>query len=287
MSRSVLVDTTLCIGCRGCQVSCKRENVLAAENTHLCAEKGGYQNPPALSSQTFTLVSFTEVEDKDSCKWVFAKRQCMHCEEPACASACLVGALQRTPEGAVVYDESRCIGCRYCMLACPFGVPTFEWSKLVPYVRKCSFCFDRQMSAEAPTELNGEALPKETVERLASGFRRPACTRACPTGALKFGDREELIAEGHARIAASPGRYVNRIYGETEAGGTGWLYMSAVPFADLGFPVDLGDRSMPSYARAAKDAVPPIILGVGALLGGFYWFSRRRTRLEKEKEAAS
>lgn len=288
MSRGVLVDTTLCVACRGCQVSCKRENELQAERTQFCELGGGMQSPPALSSKTFTLISFSEVEQpNEDVKWVFAKRQCMHCNEPACASACLVGALQRTETGAVVYDADKCIGCRYCMLACPFGIPTFEWEKQIPFIKKCSFCFDRQEATETPKEVNGKPLTDEQVAAHAKSYKAPACTRTCPTGALLFGNRDELLATAKARIAANPGKYQDHVYGETEAGGTGWLYLSAVPFASLGFPANLGNRSMPSYARPAKEAVPYVIFGVGALLSGFYWFSKRREKLEKGKEVNS
>jgi formate dehydrogenase iron-sulfur subunit len=242
------------------------------------------QNPPALSSKTYTLISYSEVEQGKDLKWVFTKHQCMHCQEPACASACLVGALTKTETGAVVYDDNKCIGCRYCMLACPFNVPTFEWEKAVPYIKKCSFCFDRQEATNSPTELNGQPMTPELKELHAEHFKTPACARACPTGALLFSEREELLAVAKERIAKSPDKYIDHVYGEKEAGGTSWLYISSVPFASLGLPANLGNRSFPSYARPAKEAVPYVIFGVGALLSGFYWLSKRRSQLEKAKE---
>ncbi|MDY0003726.1 MAG: 4Fe-4S dicluster domain-containing protein [Polyangia bacterium] len=286
MSHGVLVDTTLCIACRGCQVSCKRENGLPAEKTTFNTKGNGMQNPSALSSTTFTYISYSEVEQGDDLKWVFAKHQCMHCAEPACASACLVGALTKTDCGAVVYDAKKCIGCRYCMLACPFNIPTFEWEKTIPFIKKCSFCFDRQEAKNAPSKVNGKDLPPEQAALHAKTFKEPACTRACPTGALLFGDRKELLAIAKERIAKNPGKYVKHVYGEKEAGGTSWIYISSVPFASLGLPAKLGNRSFPSYARAAKEAVPYVIFGVGALLSGFYWFSKRRSQLEQAKEKA-
>src|SRR3990172_9719033 len=122
MSRAVLVDLTKCMGCRGCQVACKQWNDLPAEVTKFFAGTGGYQNPPELYAKTFTLVEYTEIMKGENLSWVFAKRQCMHCLDPSCVSACPVGAMQRTAEGSVVSDSSKCIGCRTCLAVCPFGV---------------------------------------------------------------------------------------------------------------------------------------------------------------------
>ena len=282
MSRAVLVDTTLCTGCRGCQVACKEENGNPAEKTTFFAGPGGYQNPAKLSSNTYSLVTFNEMENgRGEPKWVFARRQCMHCVEPSCASACLVGALERQDDGATTYDENKCIGCRYCQLVCPFGVPALEWEKTVSLIRKCDFCIDRVSDAHVPDVLNKghsteDALDDEKRARHVQSRKTPACVSSCPTGALKHGDREELLLEAKKRIYASPDRYVNHIYGEKEAGGTSWLYLASEPFEKLGLPGNLGERSFPSYTSAALGVVAPQILGVGALLGGFYWFTRRK-----------
>ncbi|MCP4547277.1 MAG: 4Fe-4S dicluster domain-containing protein [bacterium] len=285
MSRGVLVDTTLCTGCRGCQVACKQQNKLPPEETTFFAKAGGYQNPADLSARTYSLVTFNEVENKNGhFDWVFARRQCMHCEEPSCVSACLVGALSKTESGAVVYDETKCIGCRYCLLSCPFGVPSFEWEKTVPFVRKCTFCFTRQAGGDAPATVNGKALDSEQRARHKETQTKPACTKACHTGALMFGEREELLVEARNRIRKNPKRYVNHIYGEKEAGGTSWLYLAGVSFKKLGFPMHLGERSFPSYAKAAKDGVPHVMLGVGAMLGGFYWYNQRCAEVAKKGE---
>ena len=280
MSRSVLVDTTRCIGCRACQVACKQENELPAEKTEFFAKEGGYQNPGALSANTFSLVTFFETMKEGHLKWVFAKRQCMHCLEPSCVSACIVGALKKTESGAVVYDESRCIGCRYCMVACPFEVPTFEWSKLVPFIRKCTFCSSREANTAPPTELNGAPLDEAATARHMATQTQPACSKVCPTGAIRFGERSDLLAEARKRINGAPDKYQDHIYGEKEAGGTSWLYLSAVPFETLDFPTNLGNRPYPSYTRSAMDAVPAVVLGAGALLGGAFWFSKRRAAVE-------
>jgi formate dehydrogenase iron-sulfur subunit len=136
----------------------------------------------------------------------------MHCQHPACVEACIVGALEKQDDGPVTYDDRKCIGCRYCQVACPFGIPSFEWDKPMPWIRKCTFCADRQ-----------------------GGGLSPACVTTCPTSALVYGEREDLLSTAHARIDARPSRYVNHIYGEKEVGGTAWLYLSPVPFDALGF----------------------------------------------------
>jgi formate dehydrogenase iron-sulfur subunit len=264
MSKGVLVDLNKCIGCRACQVACKQWNELTAEET---TNRGTYENPPHLSAHTFTRIRFNEVADNGNFHWVFAKQQCMHCEHPACVAACLVGALQKNEFGAVVYDDKKCIGCRYCMMACPFGIPTFEWEEPLPWIRKCTFCSDRQ-----------------------GGGLEPACVTACPTGALKFGERDELIAVARGRISAKPDEYVDHIYGEKEVGGTSWLYLSPVPFERIGFPT-VRDTAVTINAERAMSAVPPALFAVAALMTGLYWVIKRKDRLnraetddQKEKE---
>ncbi|MEJ2109095.1 MAG: 4Fe-4S dicluster domain-containing protein [Acidobacteriota bacterium] len=255
MTKAMLMDLTACIGCRACQASCKQWNRLPAEETH---NSGSYENPPRRSARTWTTVSFNEVDKDGRLQWVFAKRQCMHCEHPGCASACIVGALQKSTEGPVVYDSSRCIGCRYCMLACPFGVPTFEWDKAIPYIRKCTMCSNR----------------------LAEG-KAPACSTVCPTGAVAFGNRTELLSEARSRIRNSPDKYVNHVYGEKEAGGTSELYLSPVPFSSLGFPT-IRPEHVSRYADIAMLAVPPTVVTVGAAMGGIYWILKRREKLMEQ-----
>ncbi len=264
MSLAVLCDLNNCIGCRGCQIACKQwnendEEIPLIENMVPSKNWGSYENPPQLSARTWTKIRFTELEYNGRFHWLFTKLQCMHCENPACVAACPVGALQKTAEGPVIYDENKCFGCRYCMVACPFGIPTFEWDDPLPWIRKCTFCADR----------------------LGAGLE-PACVKTCPAHALKFGNREELIAEARQRIAARPERYINHIYGETEVGGTSWLYLSPVPFNELGFPI-LGPEPVTVDAERAMGAVPPVLLGVAAAMSGIYWLVKRRERVMKEK----
>ncbi|MFO1428578.1 MAG: 4Fe-4S dicluster domain-containing protein [Candidatus Competibacteraceae bacterium] len=258
----ILIDTTKCMGCRGCQVACKQWQGLKAEKTTFFGG-AGYQNPPALSADTFTLITFTETEDEDGLHWTFAKRGCMHCDEPACASVCPVGSLHKTANGAVVYDADKCIGCRYCMMACPWSVPSYQWDSPVPFVRKCTMCNDRQQVGKAP-----------------------ACVGGCPTGALQFGRREDLLNEARTRIAKNPDRYVDHIYGEKEAGGTGVIYLSAIPFAELGFP-EVPHHKMSQDAERVMKVLPWWVAGLGVVLTGTYALSERRQRIAAEHAAES
>jgi len=265
MTIAVLYDANRCIGCRGCQVACKQWN----ENDEVIPDPsytwdktvnwGSYENPPQLSARTWTKIRFTELDYNGKFHWVFTKLQCMHCEHPACVAACPVGALQKTPEGPVLYDDDKCFGCRYCMVACPFGIPTFEWDKPLPWIRKCTFCADR----------------------LAEGME-PTCVKTCPTDALKLGEREDLLAEARQRIAAEPNKYVDHIYGEKEVGGTSWLYLSPVPFEMLGLPT-LGSESVTVDAERAMGAVPPALLGVATVMSGIYWLVKRRDKMSKKR----
>jgi formate dehydrogenase iron-sulfur subunit len=286
-SKATLIDTTKCVGCRSCQVSCKQWNELAAERTALDGLKGGLQNPTTLSAKTLAVVTFNEVADDAApggLHYVMAKRQCMHCDEPSCASACPVTAMRKTAEGPVVYDGDKCIGCRYCMWACPFGVPTAEWDSLAPRISKCTMCHERRNEG-APVERNGVPLGPDEQRVLAAKYATPACVKACPSDALLFGEREELLGVARARIAASPGKYVDHVYGEKEAGGTAMLYLAAVPFDRLVFP-DVGFESYPRRSAVALGAVPPAVVGVGAALGGAYSLFQRRAEAVARAEAA-
>jgi formate dehydrogenase iron-sulfur subunit len=257
----MLIDTTQCMGCRGCQVACKQWQELKAEKTTFFGG-AGYQNPPDLSADTFTLITFTETEDQNGLHWTFAKRSCMHCDEPACASVCPVGALTKEANGAVVYDADKCIGCRYCMLACPWSGPSYQWDSPVPFVRKCTLCNDRLQLGKAP-----------------------ACVSGCPTGALQFGRREYLLNEARARIAKNPDRYVDHIYGEKEAGGTGVIYLAAIPFSELGFP-EVPHHKMSQDAERVMKVIPWWVLGLGGFLTGTYALSERKKKIATETAAA-
>jgi formate dehydrogenase iron-sulfur subunit len=276
MSHATLIDTTKCIGCRSCQVTCKQWNGNAGEKTQVRAGLG-LQNPVTLSAKTFALVTSTEVVDETApggLHWVFTKRQCMHCEDPACASACPVTALHKGADGKVTYDEAKCIGCRYCMWACPFGAPTAEWDSLAPRIRKCTMCADRESDPHLAVR-NDQPLTDEDRKRYAAAHAVPACVKQCPAGALEYGDRTALLAKARERIARAPERYHAHVYGEQEAGGTNMLYLTAVPPQELGLPA-VGTESYAARSKVALGAVPPAVVGVGAALGAVYALGQRR-----------
>jgi formate dehydrogenase iron-sulfur subunit len=284
-SRSTLVDIGNCIGCRACQVACKQWNDTDGESTSL-EDTLGFQNPAMLSAKTLTLITFHEmVNDKAAggVDYAFAMRRCLHCLEPACASACPTEALFRQDDGPVTYNKDRCIGCRYCVWACPWGVPTAEWDSLAPKISKCTHCADR-CDQPLPAARNGVGLTGEEGKRYTDSIQVPACVKACPADALKYGTRDEMLAEAKRRIAARPNKYVDHVYGEHEAGGTSVLYISAVPFEKLGFPT-LPDEPYPAKSAAALGAVPPAVILLGGVLGGIYSFFKRRTEAVAHESA--
>lgn len=252
--KGMLVDTTKCVGCRACVVACKQWN--HNPSSPVDDEPKTHNDTPLLDSKTFTNIRATDVQQGLEPKWVYTKIQCMHCQKPGCAEACLVGALKKTETGPVTYNESKCIGCRYCMVACPFGIPTYQWESVTPWIRKCTFCANRQ----------------------AQGLQ-PACSGTCPTGALKFANRSELIDEAKQRIADEPQLYINHIYGETEVGGTSWLYLASVPFEKLGLP-NVQTEPVVVNAERAMGLVPPVLLGMAALMTGTYLVTKRRKKLQ-------
>ncbi len=247
----VLVDTTLCVGCRACEAACSEANGLPPP----------VEDPAVLDrTRDTSQTAFTVVNRAEKAPGVrrFAKKQCMHCLAPACASACPVRAMDKLPAGPVVYDAGRCMGCRYCMIACPFDVPKYEYESNAPRVRKCTFCAPRQ----------------------ARGLR-PACAEVCPSGALTFGSRRELLEAAKARVYTQPGRYSHRIYGEEEAGGTSWLYLADVDLGKLGLRTDVPGATFPDLVSGALGAPPFVMTLWPPLLMGLYAFSHRR---EKKKD---
>jgi len=274
--KTTLIDITKCIGCRACQVACKQWNDREGEQTELDFNLG-FQNPATLSAKTYTLITFHELLDDKApggLHYLFTMRRCLHCLEPACASACPTTALERQPDGPVTYSADQCIGCRYCIWACPWGVPTAEWDSLAPKIQKCTHCADRS-SQPAPTAFNGQALTGQENQQFRDQIVTPACVKACPADCLRFGTREDMLQEAHGRISTQPEKYVDHIYGEKEAGGTSVLYLSSVPFDKLGFP-DVGTKPYPAFSKLALHAVPPAVIAVGALLGSAYAFLKRR-----------
>ncbi len=252
MAKAVLVDLTRCTGCRGCQAACKAWNERDARPT---VQSGSYENPKALNSDTYTRIEFKEAKKEGGPVWSFVKDQCLHCKEPACVTACPVGALVKTGEGPVSYQFDRCIGCRYCMVACPFEIPKYEWEKTMPWVQKCSFC----------------------SERIKDGMT-PACIKTCPTTTMFYGEEAEVMAEARKRVSAGNGKYVQKIYGEKEVGGTAWVYISDRPFEELGFNTRVGDKPLPAYTWAHLSKIPLEIVGFVAVLGGLAFIRGRDTK---------
>ncbi|MBU0510050.1 4Fe-4S dicluster domain-containing protein [bacterium] len=267
--KAMLIDSTRCIGCRGCQIACKQWNELPAEQTTFFASKG-YQNPRDLSSKTWTVITYNEVQIQDRFEWVFGKLQCFHCNIPACATACPVGALWKTEEGPVAYDANICLGCRYCQLACPFLVPRFEWDRIFPKIMKCTMCDDRVVAG-----------------------LEPACSKVCPTDAIIFGDREVLVAEAENRISLNPRGYVHHIYGKDEVGGTCVMHLSNVPFEELAYQTNLPQKAFANlpaktpadYSKPAMHAIPFVLTGLGIALGAVSWVVNRRMENERNTQS--
>ena len=238
MSHALLLDTTRCIGCGACSAACKEQNGLPLE-----------------IDEVTTAYTYTVVEKRAG---VNVRRMCMHCLSPTCVSVCPVGAMRKTAEGPVLYDSKKCIGCRYCIQACPFDVPKYQWDKAIPVVGKCVMCAPR-LAAGLPT----------------------ACASVCPTGATTYGRRDDLIRVARERMAAEPSRYVNHIYGLDEAGGTSVLLLSGVPFAQLGLRENLPKQPLGQLTWAVLSHVPDIVTLGGALLYGIYWITRRREYVQR------
>ena len=285
--RATLIDISNCIGCRACQVACKQWNEREGEDTELEPDLF-FQNPAVLSAKTYTLIAFHEMENParpGGLDAAYVMQRCLHCLEPACVSACPTTALQRQPDGPVSYEASECIGCRYCMLACPWDVPTADWNTRAPKISKCTHCADR-IPQPVPVSFNGQAASAYESQRFTDTIAIPACVKACPADALRYGTRDEMLALAHKRIADRPDRYVNHVYGEKELGGTSVLYLSRVPFEKLGFPT-YGDKPFPAYTAKALGAVPPAVIAVGALLGTAYAVFRKRAQRVADAAAAS
>jgi formate dehydrogenase iron-sulfur subunit len=234
MKWGLLYDSTRCIGCGACSAGCKEQNGL----------------PLPIEDKT-TAYTWTVVENRGGANM---RRLCMHCNTPTCASVCPVGAMKKTPTGPVVYESGLCIGCRYCIMACPFGVPKYQWDRPVPIVGKCIMC--------AP--------------RLAEG-KATACATVCPTGATLFGERDALIREAGTRLAAEPSRYVNQIYGINEAGGTSVLMLAGVPFSQLGLPDNLPREPLPELTWRVLSKLPDVVTVAAVFLYGIHWITKRRT----------
>jgi Fe-S-cluster-containing dehydrogenase component len=261
----VLHDSARCIGCRRCEAGCQKVNaeVLPQPDKRRKPAKP-FDDLSVLDKkrrtdfQSYTVVNKYHVEGREAP--VFRKFQCNHCQEPACASACFVKAFVKTPEGPVLYRPDLCVGCRYCMIACPYYVPAYDYHSVFnPLVYKCTMC--------AP--------------RLAKGLL-PGCVESCPKDALTFGKRSDLLVIARERIASNPGMYVDHIYGEHEMGGANWLYLSPVPHSRLDQP-ELGKTSAPELTSGALGSVAMVAGIWPVLLGGAYVISKRREKTAAEE----
>ncbi len=241
----ILVDTTKCIGCRQCEVACAEAHDLPVPTP---ATDGALEKLRTTSTTQWTVVNKFETDQGD----VFVKKQCMHCGQPACAAACPTNAMDKTKEGPVIWHGDRCMGCRYCMVACPFEIPKFEYNNPNPKIQKCIMCYDRLQEG-----------------------KKPACVEACPKDALIFGTKKELMDVARERIYHEPDKYQHHIYGQYEAGGTDWMYLSAVPFDQIGFRTDLGTLTYPDYTKEFLFSVPLVFLGFPPLLYGLSELTKR------------
>jgi Fe-S-cluster-containing dehydrogenase component len=263
-SYGVVFDATRCIGCRKCEAACQNVNDLP-EPEQPFTELEVLDEWRRTSEDNYTVVNkYANPNAPEG--FTYHKFQCNHCLEPACASSCFVKAFTKNPDGSVTYNPSVCVGCRYCMVACPFYVPTYEYDRVIsPRVRKCTFCHDT---------------------RLVKGML-PGCVEACPVEAMTFGRREDVIKTAWDRIETNPGKYVQHLYGEHEMGGTAWMVLSPIDFAELNLNTNLGTTSAPEYTSGALAAVPMVVGLWPVLLGGLYAINKWKDRTAKsEKEEA-
>ncbi len=287
MSHAILVDLTECVGCGACSDACQQVH-------HF----------PQVESSTLDAQNFTTLRKLESAdgQEIFARQMCQHCQDPACASVCLVGALEKTKDGAVIWDNGKCIGCRYCMVACPFDIPKYEWDSNNPKVRKCTMCYkERHLTADLKSDKDGFILDKygkrvnidgreitvedsEMIVEMTSndeGKRASACSVACPIGATIFGDRAALLIEAQRRVREDPDTYVQKVYGQKEVGGTSVFYLSGMPFEDLGFSTKLDTEALPQRTWRVLEKIPDIVMTAGVALGAVYWITNRREEVRK------
>ncbi len=290
----ILYDATLCIGCKSCMVNCKIYNSVPGGALYLKGRTISYEVKPGepfwdaaenLSSKTVNVIKVNKsgtAVNKDSTEngYSFVKQHCLHCITPACVSVCPVSALRKNPvNGVVHYVESRCIGCRYCMIACPFNIPKYEYESATPQVRKCQLCQHRYEEG-----------------------KYSACCEFCPTGASIFGKVADLRKEAQKRLTLKTGenydfplqrvdssqkmrrpvsKYLNHVYGMTEAGGTQYLLLAGVPFDWIGFNKNITDGYLPDLTWAYIAKIPAVIAGV-ILAGTATWAYTKNRNKDKE-----
>jgi Fe-S-cluster-containing dehydrogenase component len=264
-SMGVLVDLSRCVGCRSCEAACNKEQNLPAPekpfNDFSVFDEMHHGQKRRTDETRYTIVNRYEIPGREHP--LFRKIQCNHCQEPACLTSCFVNAYTKTPEGAVVYNVDVCVGCRTCMVACPFYIPAFRYSSAFhPRIMKCVFCHETRLTKGLP----------------------PACVEACPQEALTFGRRTDLVAVGKQRIRENPGAYVDHIYGEHEAGGTAWMYISPAPFEQVGFDTSVPKEPILNYVKDFLSIVPMVLTIWPALFAGFHLLATRKDKMEQQKK---
>ena len=261
----VLVDLSRCVGCRSCEAACNKEQKLPAPekpfNDFSVFDEMHHGQKRRTDETRYTIVNRYDIPGREHP--LFRKIQCNHCLEPACLTSCFVNAYTKTPEGAVIYDSTVCVGCRTCMVACPFYIPTFRYSSAFkPRIMKCVFCYDTRLTKGLP----------------------PACVEACPQEALTFGRRTDLVAAGKQRIRENPGTYVDHLYGEHEAGGTSWMYLSPAPFEQVGIDTTVPKEPILNYVKDFLSIVPMVLTIWPALFAGFHLLATRKDKMTEQKK---
>jgi formate dehydrogenase iron-sulfur subunit len=260
--KGVLVDTTVCVGCRRCEWACKTAHDLPAGDVESYKDRSVFKTMRRPSDSALTVVNEFR-NPKNKLLPINVKVQCMHCDHPACVSACIVGALEKQENGSVIWDTGKCIGCRYCMVACPFQIPQFQYNKaLEPEIRKCDFCFRRTREGKLP-----------------------ACVEICPVETMTYGPRSEVIKLAREKIRRNPDRFVDHILGEKEVDGTSWVYIANREFTGLGFP-NLPNEPAPGVSESIQHGVfayfvPPVLYF--SLLGTVMWLTKKHTDTPPKK----
>jgi Fe-S-cluster-containing dehydrogenase component len=256
----LLHDTTLCVGCRSCEAACKEVNELPPIKQPI-GDMTVFDRERRTTHTEFTVVNRYQVGGEE----IFRKHQCMHCNEPSCASVCLVKALTKSPEGPVLYDPSVCVGCRYCMMTCPYYALAYEYDSYNPRVMRCTMCYERIIEGEVP-----------------------GCAEACPMGAITYGRRSDLLQLARDRIAKRPEKYVAHVFGEHEFGGTSWLVLAGTSLSDLGLGSleNASHTALPELTKSFLSVVPLVLTMWPGLLLGFYAFTKRRNEVSESEARA-
>ncbi len=249
--KAMLYDSSQCVGCQACEKACAVAHQLPEPKDE--PKVGIIRKTSEAQRSAINIFNTSKGE-------VFNKTQCMHCNEPACAAACLTQAMYKTKEGPVIWRGDKCMGCRYCMVSCPFDIPKFEYHSSNPIIQKCDMCYDRIIKGQIPS-----------------------CAEACTAGAVTFGTRRGLIAEARKRISKSPKDYYEDIFGENEAGGTSNLYVSSVPFNEVGFKTNLQNTSYPALSKGFLYTVPSVFVLLPPLLLGIHEATKKNKPSNSEE----